>query len=472
MATHLSGYNLLNLNYRTLKMAGANIKIKQYGNHARLLWGVCLTAVVAMFLIGAICVPFLFESQTLRYQFGMDRNFLLTGHVMGIAAGALLLVQLVLISRLKFLDRVFSINRLLLLHRINAVIILLLAALHLVLVLNILGREILAFEIRQWPAFIGLLLLVMLAGIVLSGLFRGFIRIKYQFWIFFHRIFTPVTILILSVHVYFVSDTFHYDNARVLILSFYSASFIMYMILRIRRLRLFRYSYRVESVQTQAAGINTVELVPEIARVLTYAPGQFAFLKVISSEISAEEHPFTISSSPTRATGIQFTIKESGDWTEKVKEIKTGNRVYIDGPFGIFGHLDFESMDEVIMIAGGIGITPLLSILRYLHDIKSGKKITLLWSNRTQKEVVYANEFRTMAEKMPNLTIKYLFTREKGIDSAGRLDMDGLERLLATHSRKSTVLLCGPPAMMTQVRMDLISIGFKDNSIITERFNL
>jgi predicted ferric reductase len=453
-------------------MANDHIRINQYSCPVRLLWGTCLTVFVALFLTGAIYVPFSFESQTLRYQFGMSRNVLLAGHVMGTTAGALILIQLVLISRLKLLDRVFSINRLFILHRVNAVIILLLAAIHLVLILSTLGKEILAPEIRQWPAFIGVFLLIMLAGIVFSGLFRGFIRIKYQYWIFFHRIFTPVAILILCIHVYFVSDTFHYDNARVLILCFYGACFLSYLILRLKRLRLFRYAFRVEGVHMQASGIHTIELVPERRKALRYVPGQFAFIKVSSSALSGEEHPFTISSSPTRPPGLQFTIKESGDWTEKVKEIKVGDRAYADGPFGIFGHLNLDSMGEVIMIAGGIGITPMLSILRYLHDIKSGRKITLLWSNRTQKEVVYPEEFSDMAEKMLNLTVRYVFTREKGLTNAGRLDRDGLEKLLSDCSRESTVLLCGPPAMMTQVRKDLITIGFSGKSIIEERFSL
>jgi predicted ferric reductase len=453
-------------------MASDHIRKVQYGRSVRLLWGVSLTAITALFITGAIKVPFLFESQTLRYQFSMARDMLLTGHVMGTTAGALLLVQLVLISRVKFLDRVFSINRLLLLHRINAVIILLLAALHLILILSTLGKETLALDLKQWPAFVGLLLVIMLAGIVLSGLFRGLIRIKYQYWIFFHRIFTPVVIVILCIHVYFVSDTFHYNNAHIFILCFFSTFFIMYIILRTRRLRASRYAYRVESINTQAVGINTIELSPETTRALAYAPGQFAFLKIISSGISAEEHPFTISSSPTRQPVLQFTIKESGDWTDKVKDIKVNDRAYIDGPFGIFGHLDLESKNEIIMIAGGIGITPILSILRYLHEKKSECKITMLWSNRTQKEVVYAQEFSDMAEKMPNLTIKYLFTREKVSDNAGRLDRDGIERLLTGCSRRAVTLLCGPPAMMTQVRKDLISIGFKGNAIIAERFSL
>jgi predicted ferric reductase len=453
-----------------MKMASDLIKKVQYTRSVRLLWGACLTAVMALFLTGVIYVPFLFESQTLRYQFGLARNLLLTGQVMGTAAGFLLIIQIMLVCRSKYLDRVFSINRLLNLHRANAVIILFLAALHLALILSALGKEILALEIRQWPAYTGLLLFFMMTGIVFSGLFRGFIRIKYQFWIFFHRIFTPVTIILLFIHVYFVSDTFHYGNARVLIFCFFGACVLLYLILRFKRLRIFRYAYRVESVHMQAAGINTIELVPAGDRKITYAPGQFALLKIRSKSISGEEHPFTISSSPTRPLILQLTIKESGDWTEKVKETKAGDMAYIDGPFGIFGHLDLDSIDEVIMIAGGIGITPMLSILRYLHDKKSGRKITLLWSNRTQKEVVYPEEFRAMAEKMPNLTIKYLFTRENG--NTGRLDRDGLEKLLSGCSREAVSLLCGPPPMMAQVRKDLLSIGFSGKAIIDERFSL
>lgn len=454
-------------------MANDLIKKVQYNRSVRLLWGACLTAVMALFLTGAIYVPFLFESQTLRYQFGLARNLLLTGQVMGTAAGFLLFIQIMLVCRSRFLDRVFSINRLLNLHRVNAVIILFLEALHLALILSTLGKEILAPEIRQWPAYTGLLLFFMMTGIVFSGLFRRFTGIKYQFWIFFHRIFTPVTILILCVHVYFVSDTFRDDNARILIFCFFGACILLYLILRFKRLRIFRYAYRVESIHMQAAGINSIELVPAGDRKITYAPGQFAFLKIKSAGISGEEHPFTISSSLTILPQIQFTIKESGDWTGMVKEIKTGDMAYIDGPFGIFGHINFESTDELIMIAGGIGITPMLSILRFLFDVKSERKITLLWSNRTRKELIYHDELNEMEKSMPGLSIKYVFTREQGADeNTARLNRYGLERFLLGRSRDAIILLCGPPDMMTLVKRDIIELGFKGKSIIEERFNL
>ncbi len=449
------------------------VRINQFSSKARIIWGICLTAVAALLLIGAICVPFLFESQTLRYQLGIARSMLLTGHIMGTAAGFLLFIQMILICRSRFLDRVFAINRLLLLHRLNAIIILVLAALHLLLVLRTLGMEIISFEFSQWPEYTGLILLVMIAGIVFSGLFRGLLGIKYQFWISLHRLFTPVAILLLCVHLYFVGNTFHYEGAYILVLCFFAACLLTYFMLRFKKFSLFRPAFRVEKVFETGKDIYSLELAPEKGHVIAYAPGQFAFLKIRSSAISCEEHPFTISSSPTRQPALQFTIKDSGDWTNRVKEIKVGDRAIIHGPFGIFGHIDFSSSDEIIMIAGGIGITPMLSMLRYLHDIKSDRKITLLWSNRTRKEVVYADELNDMEKSMHGLYVKYVFTREEGQDKkSARLDRDALETLLSGCSRDAVILLCGPPAMMTQVRKELVLIGFRGSSIIEERFSL
>jgi ferredoxin-NADP reductase len=78
-----------------------------------------------------------------------------------------------------------------------------------------------------------------------------------------------------------------------------------------------------------------------------------------------------------------------------------------------------------------------------------------------------------MAKNNPKLSIKYLFTREEGQNkSPVRLNRDGLELLLTGCSRESIIILCGPPAMMTQGRKGLILIGFRASSIIEERFSL
>ena len=451
-----------------------NLLLKnRYSRTARIVWGLFIITAAILVLSGAVYLPYLFESQTLRYQFGMSRTLLRIGHVMGTVAGVFIFIQPVLISRIKILDRIFSINRLLRQHRINAAVILFLACSHFLLIFGVLGKEILAVDVRQWPEFTGLILLIMLAGIVFSGFFRGYIGVPFRIWMFFHRVFTPAAILLLCIHVYFVSETFRYGNAKIVLFGFITLCFLFNLFNRLRRLSVFRYACRVDKVYMSGNGIYTLELIPEKKKKVINLPGQFVFLKFRSINISGEEHPFTISSSPTRPPVLQFTIRASGDWTRKVRYITKGDSAFISGPYGIFGHLDMNSTKEMIMIAGGIGITPMLSMLRYLSDVKSGRNITLLWSNRTQNEVVYPDEFKGLEENLPGLSIQYLFTR--GGDhsgSKGRLSRDNLEGFTSGCSKDSIILLCGPPGMMHQVKKILISLGFPRNSIIAERFAL
>jgi len=449
------------------------VQKNQFRHFRRIVWGFFLFIFGVLLLTGAIYVPFIYESQTLRYHFGADRNLLLTGHIMGTTAAVLIFFQLILISRITVLDRIFSINRLHLLHRINAALILSMALYHLLMILSILGTETLAPDVRQWPEYTGLLLLIMLTGIVFSGFFRKYIHMPYNYWFFFHRIFAPCVSLLLCVHVYFVSETFRYDNAHRLIIIFIISCFLIYILVRLKNSFFFRTACRITDIRMAGRLIHTLELVPEKEQRIINVPGQFAFIKIKSGNISMEEHPFTISSTPTRPPVLQFTIRSSGDWTKKVPNLIMNDRVFISGPFGIYGHLDLKSSRELIMIAGGIGITPMLSILRYLLDNKSDRKITLIWSNRTHEEVIYPDEFRSMENNMPNLDIQYLFTRETGDEEiTGRLDRNSLKIRLSGCSRRSVVLLCGPPKMMSRVKKDLLFLGFHRRSIITERFSM
>ena len=449
-----------------------NLLKNRFSRTVRKVWGIFFLATALLILSLAACVPFIYEAQTLGYQFGISRTLLQTGHVMGTSAAAFIFLQLVLIARIKFLDRIFSVNRMLSQHRINAVIILILVSSHFILILNILGAETLALDVRQWPEFTGLLVLMMLTFIVAAGLLRKYIGLSFRFWMFSHKVFTPVAVILMCIHVYCVSDTFHYGNAHFLIICFFVSCFLVYIVNRLIKLSAFKYAYRVESVRLAGNNIYTLELLPEKNRRIVNIPGQFAFVKFKSANISGEEHPFTVSSSPTRSPDLQFTIRSSGDWTEKIRFLNKGDKAFISESFGIFGHLDMNSSGEMIMIAGGIGITPMLSILRYLLDVKSSRKIKLLWSVRTHKEIVYPDEFSNMEENLPGLTVNYVFTREEGRKrNAGRFDRDNLKTLTSGCSRDSIILLCGPPGMMFQVKKILISLGFPQKSIITERFS-
>ena len=123
------------------------------------------------------------------------------------------------------------------------------------------------------------------------------------------------------------------------------------------------------------------------------------------------------------------------------------------------------------MIAGGIGITPMLSMLRFMADQNDTRDITLIWSNRSQANVVYPDEMATLAAKLTGLRRIPIFTRstENGKQS-DRLSRTTLEATLSGCSRQANIFVCGPPQMMTQIKNDLKTIGFPTRSIFTEIF--
>ena len=125
------------------------------------------------------------------------------------------------------------------------------------------------------------------------------------------------------------------------------------------------------------------------------------------------------------------------------------------------------------MIAGGIGITPMLSMLRFMADHGDPRPVTLIWSNRSKKNVVFADEMDALAAKLTDLRMIPIFTRDaESGKRSGRLDRTSLETMLSGCSRRSAIFVCGPPQMMRQVYTDLKTIGFPARSIFTEAFGL
>jgi ferredoxin-NADP reductase len=125
------------------------------------------------------------------------------------------------------------------------------------------------------------------------------------------------------------------------------------------------------------------------------------------------------------------------------------------------------------MIAGGIGITPMLSMLRYMNDLDDPRRIILIWSNQTPEHAFGLSELWAMEKKLTAFRWIPIFTREKGdTGHFGRLDRKKLASLLQSYSRDAATFLCGPPPMIKQVRLDLLEIGFPKKSIHFEAFGL
>lgn len=438
----------------------------------RILQAVLLILGVLILIGGALTIPFKFESSSMFYKFGMDKIILRTAKMVGLTAAVLLLLQLPLAGRLKWLDRIFSLPGLYRIHRFNAYAIGALVLIHPLLIQISARSWTIPLEKRYWPEWIGAALMtVILLNIGISRWRRPLFQ-AYQKWRWTHGALAVTVFSGLILHILNVSESFESRTPpRAWLVTAALGSGLFWIWIRTERLRSRKNAFRISRVAAVGSDAFTVDLVPAHPPGIDYLPGQFALISMASAHISREFHPFTISSSPSRPATIQFTIRCCGDWTRRIGAVREEDPACILGPYGRFSHLFLRPDREIIMIAGGIGITPMLSMLRFMNDHEDQRPITLIWSNRTPAHLFGRHELEVMQQKLTGFEWVPIFTREAPENhQVGRLDESALKTLLVRCGRDAAVFLCGPPAMVAQLRTALKRIGFPRGSIYTEAF--
>jgi len=434
-----------------------------------------LLFVPGLFIIAGACmVPFYFESSSMFYKFGIDKALLRGGKIVGMLAVVLLMLQMLLASRSRILDRIFSLNRIYAFHRINGITIAILASVHPILILAADNFAFFPLEKRYWPEFLGIALLMVLLCIVIVSNWRQNLGIAYDRWLPLHRVAALTAMAAVFLHVLYVSETYETGTPRMLLLI--AAILTLLLAIRLGCRRFFKWGknrFLITGVRRAGKAAFAVDMRLCNGQDFVYMPGQFAFVTPQTPNLAAEEHPFTLSSTPSQPATLQITVRQSGDWTDGIRHLKSGDRMTVDGPYGLFTHLLIPANDSIVMIAGGIGITPMLSMLRFMADRGEQRKVLLIWSNRTVEYMVFRKEIDGLKNHLAGLRVLPIFTRGKdGNDPNHRLDQAALKRVLEGWSRRSGVFICGPPAMSKTISSAVKKIGFNRFNIFTERFQV
>ncbi|MFO1425831.1 MAG: hypothetical protein U1F11_02435 [Steroidobacteraceae bacterium] len=129
-------------------------------------------------------------------------------------------------------------------------------------------------------------------------------------------------------------------------------------------------------------------------------PGQFAWLTLRASPFAMREHPFSIASSPEQPQRIEFAIKELGDFTATIKDIRPGEIAWVDAPYGDFGIDRCAGAQAAVFVAGGIGIAPILSMLRALAERGDRRPLWLFYGNRVLERVAFREELDRLAQRL------------------------------------------------------------------------
>ncbi len=213
----------------------------------------------------------------------------------------------------------------------------------------------------------------------------------------------------------------------------------------------------------------------EAERPLAFQPGQYAAISFQKRGRASVTRCFSIVSSPTDQHILQFSMRIHGRFTTALSNLQKGDTVDVTGPFGGFV-FDVSNDKKAVFMAGGIGITPFMSILRYLSTLQAANEVTLLYSCATQDDIPFKDELLTLEKNHPN--IKVIFVIGKGpVDklplgqvSSGYITLELLDKVTGKNYKNIRFFICGPPMFMKPMSNLLGKQGTPTSNIMTEAF--
>lgn len=399
--------------------------------------------------------------------------------IAGAAAYVTFMAQFFLSARIRFLERIIPQDRLLALHGLTGMITAGLVLAHFVLKYLLIIR----YGGITLQSALGIGALVIYAVLAPGALLvlRGKRAARrggsppYRRALMGHNLFALAGALAV-VHVLAASSTWS-PGLRIFTVLWGAlalGAYVYHKLLRPRR----RMRFILESVREAAPGVHRYEFRGDSSRApMRRQAGQFGCWAVGEGPrrageepgagpvpgITSEEHPFTLASPPGENPAV--VVRGSGDYTAAMPFLQPGTAVYFDGPYGHFTPSGLPEGTPLLLLAGGIGITPFLSmsgdeVLRRMYPM------TLLWSVRTRQECGIAPEFLESGGTADAVTVKIVCSSEEG--RAGRKDVD--EMLDAAGKEHAEVFICGPSGFTEAMRGHLRGLRVARSRIHFERF--
>jgi Predicted ferric reductase len=302
------------------------------------------------------------------------------------------------------------------------------------------------------------------AVVAISSIRAARRRLSYETWYGIH-LYAYLAIALGFLHQLFVGTDFIHDPVAVgYWVGLYVVTVALILVFRIGQPVWLsaRHRLRVSHVVTEAPGVISIYVTGRDLDRLAVRSGQYFVWRFLTRDGWWRAHPFSISSAPNGAW-LRITIKELGDWSKALQGVSIGTRVFIEGPYGVLTGAR-RTRPRVLLVAGGIGITPLRALLEALPA--SHGDLTLLYRVRNARDIIFRDELETLAQAR-GAQVHYLMGRRgRGTDP---LDAASLERLVP-DIRERDVYLCGPVPMMQHVEDSLRRLGLPARQIHAERF--
>jgi predicted ferric reductase len=396
------------------------------------------------------------------------------GRLAGLYGALLLVAQLVLISRLPWIERRVGIDRLTAWHRWTGFWVLWLVVAHVVfIVVGYAGRDGAAV-----PAEIGTLVLdtqdvlkatvafALLVGIAVTSARAGRRRMHYETWHFVHLYAYLAVVLGFFHQVSVGSDFVGSPIATAYWWTLYGAALAAVLVVRVGVpvARNLRHRLRVVSVVRESPQVVSVYVGGRHLDRLVVRSGQFFLWRFLTRDRWWEAHPYSLSALPDGRV-LRITVKALGDGSARLRGLRPGTRVFAEGPYGAFT-AERRTRSGVLLIGGGVGITPIRALM---EEMAGRGDVTVVYRVNTPDDAVLLPELRWLAEHRG--AVLYLVAGSPdAVGPHGPLLGPGHLTALAPDIRSRDVFVCGPPGLTDAVTAVLRELGVPREQCHAERF--
>jgi 3-phenylpropionate/trans-cinnamate dioxygenase ferredoxin reductase subunit len=399
---------------------------------------------------------------------------------LGLVAMSVLVATAIVPSRIRSITRAFGISDVLVSHRWLGLAALGLVLAHLGFVLLSDPSNIYLLDFRDAPpraqaATGSTIALALLCGLALARRKLNWLK-RVGVFRLIHVALAFAVLVLAGLHVYWLD---HLIRDQAMKFCYWTLSILLLLVLGrrwvIRPLLMYGKPFVVEHVIPETPTSTTLILRADGVnhQGLRFSAGQFAWLRLDSPFKMFSERPFTIASGAHRPDQLQFTIRHVGVMTRRFANLRPGRRIFVDGPYGSM-HVDSQDSEGLVLIAGGIGITPMMSMLRTLADRNDERHHRLVLGMRRVDDAMFTEEIgelRTRLHLSITLTLSDPHPGWRG--PRGYVDAALLSEVLGRRRRdRVDIFICGPPPMIATAMSALDELGVPRARVHTEMFDM
>ncbi len=394
---------------------------------------------------------------------------------LGFASLTMMAVMFLLTARFQNATAPFGIDIIYYFHRQTSIVALLFLLAHPVL-LFIAAPHML---ILLWPPYTpwhlaaGIGSFLAMIALMVTSLARKQLGIEYDNWRLGHVLLAVIAVVLGALHIVGVGHYVEIGWKRALwgLIGVSCLGAFAYVRLY-NPARQLRRPYRVTELIEERGSAWTLVLRPEGHEGLKFEAGQFAWLTLWNSPFDLKEHPFSFSSS-AESRDLSFTIKTLGDFTNRIPQVRPGEIAYLDAPYGAFSIDRHPKAEGYFFIAGGIGIAPIMSMLRTLADRGDKRPLHLVYGYSSWDRLTFREEIDELAKKLDLVFVPVLGEPHEGWEGeTGMITRELLERYLPAQRQERICFICGPVPMIESVERSLSSAGVPLSHIHSELFDL